>query len=39
MIEIFKNAGFKIKIKTNLHMVDFLDVAFNLLDVTYKPYN
>ena len=38
IIEIFKNANFKIEIKTNLHIVDFLDVAFNLLDGTYKPY-
>ena len=38
IIEIFKNAGFKIEIKTNLHIVDFLDVTFNLLDGTYKPY-
>ena len=36
--EIFKNAGFKIEIKTNLHIVDFLDVPFNLSDETYKPY-
>ena len=38
IIEIFKNAGFKVEIKTNLHIVDFLDVTFNLLDGTYKPY-
>ena len=38
IIEIFKNAGFKIKIKTHLQIVDFLDVTFNLLDETYKPY-
>ena len=36
-IEIFKNAGFKIEI-TNLHIIDFLDVTFNLLDETYKLY-
>ena len=30
--------GFKIEIKTNLHIADFLDVTFNLLDGTYKPY-
>ena len=29
---------FKIEIKANLHIVDFLDVRFNLLDRTYKPY-
>ena len=38
IIEILKNAGFKIKIKTNLHIVDFLDITFNLLDGTCKPY-
>ena len=38
IIEIFKNAGFKIKIKTNLHIIDFLNVTFNLLDETYKPH-
>ena len=38
IIEILKNSGFKIKIKTNLHIVDFLDITFNLLDGTYKPY-
>ena len=38
IIEIFKNAGFKVEIKTNLHMVDFLGLKFNLLDGTYKPY-
>ena len=30
MIEIFKNPGFKIEIKTNLRL--------DLLDGTYKPY-
>ena len=38
IIEIFKNAGFNIEIKTNLYLVDFQDVTFNLLDGTYKPY-
>ena len=37
-IEIFKNAGFKIKIKTNLHIANFVAVTFNLLDGIYKPY-
>ena len=35
---IVLNARFNIEIKTNLHIVDFLDVTFNLLDGTYKPY-
>ena len=38
IIEIFKKAGFKIEMKANLHIVDFLVVTFNLLDGTFKPY-
>ena len=38
VIVIFKNAGFKIEIKTNLHIVHFFDVTFNLLDEMYKLY-
>ena len=38
IIEIFKNAVFKIEIKTNLHVVDFLDVTFNLLGGSCKSY-
>ena len=34
--KIFKNTSFKIEIKINLHIVDFLDVTFNLLDEAYK---
>ena len=38
IIKIFKEIGFKIKIKTNLKHVDFLDVTFNLNNSTYQPY-
>ena len=38
IIEIFKNVGFKVEIKTNLRIVDILEVRFNLLDGMYKPY-
>ena len=38
IIEIFTNAGFKIEIKTNLHIVVFFDVTFHLLHGMYKPY-
>ena len=38
LIEIFKYAGFKIEKKTNLHIVDFLNETFDLLDGTYKLY-
>ena len=35
---MFKEIGFKIKIQTNLELVDFLDITFNLSNGTYKPY-
>ena len=38
IIEIIKDAAFKIEIKTNWYIVGFLDLTFNLLDGTYKPY-
>ena len=38
VIKIFKEVGFKIEIKTNLKIVDFLDVTFNLANDTYRPY-
>ena len=38
IIEFFKNASFRIEIKTNLHIADFLGITFDLLDGTYKPY-
>ena len=34
VIKIFKEVGFKIEIRTNLKIVDFLDVAFNLTNGT-----
>ena len=37
-MEIFKNTAFKIKIKTNLHIANFVAATFNLLDGIYKPY-
>ena len=38
VIKTFKVVGFKIDIKTNLKVVDFLDATFNLSNGTYKPY-
>ena len=38
VIKIFKQVGFKIKIRTNLKIVNFLDVTFNLTNGTYRPY-
>ena len=39
VIKIFKDVGLKIEIKTNLKIVDFLDVTLNLSNGTYSPYN
>ena len=38
IIEIFKKYGLAITIKTNLFVVNFLDIQFNLLNGTFKPY-
>ena len=38
VIKIFKDVGFKIEIKTNFKIVDFLDVTLNLSNRTYSPY-
>ena len=37
IIKIFKEIGFKIDIETNLKIVDFLDITFNLIISSYKP--
>ena len=37
-IKIFKEIGFKIEIKTNLKVVDFLNITFSLSNGTWKPY-
>ena len=36
--EICKEIDLKIEIKTNLKVVNFLDITFNLSNDTYKPY-
>ena len=38
IIKIFKEIGFKIDIETNLEIVNFLDMTFNLINGSYKPY-
>ena len=38
IINIFKKLGLSITIKMNLHVVDFLDVQFNLKTNSYKAY-
>ena len=38
IIKIFKENGFKTDIETNLKIVDFLDLTFNLINSSYKSY-
>ena len=37
-IQTFKEVGFLIDIETNLKIVDFLGITFNLNNGTFKPY-
>ena len=37
-IKIFKEIGFKIDFEANLKIVNFLDMTFNLIDGSSKPY-
>ena len=36
--QLFKDIGFLIDIKTNLKILNFLDITFNLNNATFKPY-
>ena len=38
VIKISKEVGFKIEVQTQLKIVNFLDVTFNLVNGTYRPY-
>ena len=38
IMKIFKKIDFKIDIETNLKIVNFLDLTFNLINGSYKPY-
>ena len=38
IIQNFKTIGFEIDININLKVINFLDVTFNLLENSYKPY-
>ena len=38
IIEIFKKNGLAITVKTDLFVVNFLDIQFNLLNGTFKLY-
>ena len=38
IIKIFKDIGFAIDVETNLPIVEFLDITFNLNNGTYRPY-
>ena len=37
-IKISKGTDFAIDVETNLKIVDFLDITFNLHNGTYRPY-
>jgi hypothetical protein len=39
IIRLFKSLGLSITIQTNLKVVNFLDVTFNLSTGTFQPYN
>ena len=36
--KVFKNNGLDVIIECNIKVVNYLDVTFNLNDVTYQPY-
>ena len=38
IVKLFKDQGLKITIQTNLKVVNFLDVTFNLETCSYEPY-
>ena len=38
LIAVFKDLGLKITVETNLKVVDYLDVTFNLTTESYQPY-
>ena len=38
IIKTLKDIGFAIDVETNLKIVDFLDITFNLNNGTYRPY-
>ena len=38
VVKIFKDCGLSIRSKTNLKIVDYLDVTFDLQNNSYKPY-
>ena len=38
IMKIFKDIGYAIDVETNLKIVDFLDITFNLNNDTYRPY-
>ena len=38
IINVFKELGLQITIQTNLKIVNFLDITFNLQDGSFKPY-
>ena len=39
LIKLFKKFDFKITVESGLIQTDFLDVSFNILNSSYRPYN
>ena len=39
LIKLFKNFDFKITVESGLIQTNFLDVSFNILNSSYRPYN
>ena len=39
IIKLFKNFDFKITVESGLIQTNFLDVSFNILNSSYRPYN
>ena len=37
-MKIFKEVGFKSDVETNFKIANFLNVTFNLINGSYKPY-
>ena len=39
LIKLFKNFDFKITVESGLVQTNFLDVSFNILNSSYRPYS
>ena len=39
LIQVFKHLGFRVDVTSNIKVVNYLDVTFNLKDDSYRPYS